>query len=162
MSGEPPPPGEFDELFHELRTTAPGGKKAPSIRSTFGIAAGLIVGFAIIVAVVVLWGQRTEEERGAANPADIYVCAGRNATIVGTDEDDIIVGTARNDVIHARRGNDVVRASGGNDIVCGGKGDDELRGGAGNDDLRGEDGDDVCVGGGGREDRFESCEVEEQ
>ncbi len=152
----------YVELFHEPRTNASGGKKAPSIASAFGIAAALVVGFGIIVTTVVLWGQRTEEERGANNQPAIYVCAGRAATIVGTDGDDDITGTAGNDVIHARRGNDTVRASGGDDVVCGGAGNDVLRGGAGNDDLRGEAGTDLCRGGGGSEDRFESCETQEQ
>ena len=155
-------PDQYVELFHELRTDAPGGKRAPSIRSTFGIVAGLVVGFGLIIWMVVLWGERTEEAQGPVSRPNIFVCAGERATITGTDEDDVIDGTPRRDIIHARRGNDIVRASGGDDIVCGGHGDDELRGGRGNDDLRGEDGNDVCVGGPGDDDRFETCETIEE
>ena len=130
--------------------------------STLGIAFGLIVGCAVIITTVILWGQRTEEDLGPSSQPEIYVCAGDRATIVGTDGDDVLRGTDRDDVIHARRGNDVVRAGGGDDIVCGGAGDDELRGGGGVDDIRGEDGTDTCIGGAGEGDRFETCESEEQ
>ena len=94
-------------------------------------------------------------------------CGGREATVVGTDGDDVLVGTEKRDVIAALRGNDLVRGLGGGDIVCGfggsdrlkgqggadllrgGGGDDRLGGGPGNDTLRGGGGSDVCRGGPG-------------
>jgi len=86
-------------------------------------------------------------------PADSreYDCAGRKATIVGTEGDDVIRGTPGPDVIAALGGNDTIIALGGDDIVCGGPGNDHLRGGGGNDDLRGRSGRDVLKGGSGRD-----------
>ena len=90
-----------------------------------------------------LWMVRTS----AAAPQ----CLGRNATIVGTDGDDVLEGTPGPDVIWAGPGNDVVLARGGNDIVCGGAGNDHIRGNAGRDLLVGGAGDDVIRGGLGRD-----------
>ena len=75
------------------------------------------------------------------------MCAGRLATIVGTNADDIIAGTSGDDVIAAGGGNDVVHAGGGDDVVCGGPGNDLLEGGLGNDRLEGGAGRDMLVGG---------------
>jgi uncharacterized repeat protein (TIGR01451 family) len=96
-------------------------------------------------------------------------CGGSEATIVGTDGDDVIVGTDGHDVIAALSGDDRVRGLGGKDLVCGfggtdrlkgqahndelrgGGGDDRLGGGSGNDLLRGGTGRDTCRGGGGND-----------
>jgi hypothetical protein len=56
-------------------------------------------------------------------------CAGRPATIVGTDEADRILGTMRQDVIVAGGGNDLIRALDGRDWLCGGPGRDEIHAG---------------------------------
>lgn len=92
-------------------------------------------------------------------------CAGRTATIVGTDGDDVLRGTARADVISGGAGDDVILGLGGNDTLCGGAGWDRLSGNAGadrlyggpeqpsdRDTLRGGPGDDVLVPGAGGND----------
>jgi uncharacterized delta-60 repeat protein len=93
-------------------------------------------------------------------------CAGKEATIGGTQGPDRIAGTAGADVIAGAGGNDTISGLGGNDLICGGPGNDRLKGGPGKDILRGEAGTDVlkgggsrdsCAGGGGR-DRAVTCE----
>jgi uncharacterized repeat protein (TIGR01451 family) len=79
------------------------------------------------------------------------ICAGKVATIVGTEADDTIVGTDKRDVIAALGGNDVVEALQGKDIVCGSAGDDTIRGKADDDLLKGGSGNDVIRGGGGND-----------
>lgn len=78
-------------------------------------------------------------------------CAGKRATIVGTDVRNEIKGTKRADVIVALGGNDRVRGRGGSDRICGGAGKDRLLGGGGNDRLFGGAGKDLLVGGKGRD-----------
>jgi trypsin len=73
-------------------------------------------------------------------------CAGLEATIVGTEGDDVIMGTPRADIIAALGGNDTVFGSGGDDLICGGDGDDRLVGGAGDDRIFGGAGADVLEG----------------
>ena len=75
------------------------------------------------------------------------LCNGVEATIAGTDGDDILVGTEAADVIVARDGDDFIVALGGNDTVCGGPGNDVMSGGQGRDRLFGESGDDMLDGG---------------
>jgi uncharacterized repeat protein (TIGR01451 family) len=84
-------------------------------------------------------------------PPPPATCGGAEATIVGTDGDDVLVGTDKRDVIAALRGNDEVRGLGGKDIVCGFGGNDRLKGQGGNDELRGGGGDDRLGGGGGND-----------
>jgi uncharacterized repeat protein (TIGR01451 family) len=76
-------------------------------------------------------------------------CGGREATIVGTDGNDVLVGTDKRDVIAALRGDDQVRGLGGKDLICGFGGNDLLKGQAGGDELRGGGGDDRLGGGSG-------------
>jgi hypothetical protein len=78
-------------------------------------------------------------------------CAGRDATIVGTDGNDVLVGTSGKDVIAGLKGKDTLRGRGGNDRLCGKAGKDLLKGGGGNDRLRGGDGKDTLKGGGGND-----------
>ena len=87
-------------------------------------------------------------------------CGGREATIFGTDGNDVLVGTDKRDVIAALRGDDQVRGLGGKDLICGFGGNDllkgqadgdELRGGGGDDRLGGGSGDDLLRGGTGRD-----------
>ena len=87
------------------------------------------------------------------DPANPATCAGKTATITGTDGTEIVTGTPSADVIAALDGDDVVRAGAGNDIVCGGGGNDELKGASGKDQLLGETGRDKLNGGGGDGDR---------
>jgi hypothetical protein len=76
-------------------------------------------------------------------------CAGKVATIVGTNQGEVIRGTRRADVIAARKGNDRIYGGGGNDIICGGPGHDLILGGPGIDRLYGALGRDRLYGGKG-------------
>ena len=78
-------------------------------------------------------------------------CAGRAATVIGSNGRDRLKGTAKADVIVGLGGNDVIEALGGDDLVCGGAGADALKGGAGADRLLGEAGADRLAGGAGRD-----------
>lgn len=93
----------------------------------------------------------------------IPLCNGREATIVGTDGDDVLDGTAGPDVIVGLGGNDRLRGFDGNDTICGGDGDDVVNGnngadwvsgGAGDDELRGSFGRDQLFGGAGDDHMF--------
>lgn len=77
------------------------------------------------------------------------VCDGRQATIVGTRDNDTIVGTPGDDVIVGLGGSDSIQGLGGNDVICGGSGNDQIDGGEGNDRIFGQDGNDRLVGGPG-------------
>ncbi len=77
----------------------------------------------------------------------VPTCRGVEATIVGTDGDDVLRGTPGDDVIVAGKGNDSVYAGAGNDIVCGNGGADSLWGEAGRDVLLGGGGADTVIGG---------------
>jgi uncharacterized repeat protein (TIGR01451 family) len=79
----------------------------------------------------------------------IVDCAGRRATIVGTEGDDQLTGTAGPDVIAALGGNDAISALGSNDLICGFGGSDAIRAGGGNDAVKAGGGDDGVRAGGG-------------
>ncbi|HEY2714840.1 MAG TPA: hypothetical protein VGI73_01315, partial [Solirubrobacterales bacterium] len=64
-------------------------------------------------------------------------CHGRQATIVGTDGDDVLRGTPGRDVIWGGKGDDTIYGSLGNDLICGGPGSDLIHGGRGNDEVDG-------------------------
>jgi Tol biopolymer transport system component len=81
----------------------------------------------------------------------IYSCAGRRATIVGSDGPDKLKGTKKRDVVVANGGKDQVRGRGGNDLICGGGGKDKLYGNNGKDRLTGGAGKDLLVGGNGKD-----------
>ena len=83
---------------------------------------------------------------------DPVFCAGRTATIVGTEGPETLKGTDGRDVIAALGGSDKVKAADGSDIVCGGRGKDRLSGQGGRDKLYGEAGKDKLSGGGGKGD----------
>ena len=100
-----------------------------------------------VLLVTVIVGAATT----AAQEADIVICQGLAATIVGTAGDDKIRGTKGDDVIHAGAGKDVVFGRGGNDVICGGQGRDRLKGGPGADQLDGGDGKDLLKGGSGHD-----------
>jgi len=85
---------------------------------------------------------------GAADEGeDVPRCHGRQAEIVGTEEDDVIRGTPERDVIWGGEGDDVIFSSLGNDLICGGPGTDEMHGGRGNDEVYGDAGDEDQVNG---------------
>lgn len=81
--------------------------------------------------------------------AGVPACAGKPATLVGTDGSDSMVGTPGDDVVILGGGNDKVKTKGGNDRICGGAGKDVIASGGGKDVLVGEGGNDVLKGGGG-------------
>jgi Ca2+-binding RTX toxin-like protein len=85
---------------------------------------------------------------GGANKA---TCAGKTATITGTNAAETLKGTPAADVIAGLGGNDVIKGLAGNDVICGGAGKDRLLGGAGNDKLLGEAGKDTLKGGAGKD-----------
>jgi Ca2+-binding RTX toxin-like protein len=78
-------------------------------------------------------------------------CAGKTATIVGTNKGEVIKGTKKADVIVAKGGHDIIYGRGGNDTICGGGGHDKLVGAAGKDLLFGQFGRDKLFGGAGRD-----------
>ena len=78
-------------------------------------------------------------------------CAGREATITGTDDADVLVGTTGADVIVGLGGSDEIRGLSGADVICAGPGDDVVRGDAGDDEMYGGDGADILRGGGGND-----------
>src|ERR671925_1158077 len=64
--------------------------------------------------------------------AQVSLCFGKQATIVGTEGDDSINGTKKGDVIVGIGGRDVIHGLGGADRICGGDGRlSELFGGKG-------------------------------
>jgi len=78
-------------------------------------------------------------------------CAGKTATIVGTNKGEVIKGTKKADVIVAKGGHDIIYGRGGNDTICGNTGNDKIVSGAGNDLLFGQLGRDKLFGGTGRD-----------
>jgi uncharacterized delta-60 repeat protein len=81
-------------------------------------------------------------------------CAGKKATIIGTNGPDKLKGTKKRDVIAGLGGKDTIKGLGGNDLICGGKGKDKLLGGPGNDKLLGQQGKDFLKGGPGKKDKL--------
>ena len=88
------------------------------------------------VVSILLFGVLLTVGNGVSDAKTIK-CAGKKATIVGTQGSDEIVGTAGDDVIAGRSGRDVIDGGGGNDIVCGGKGPDKISTGDGADKIFG-------------------------
>jgi Ca2+-binding RTX toxin-like protein len=87
-------------------------------------------------------------------------CNGVQATLYGSNSDDILVGTDLRDVIVGLGGNDIIHGLGGNDLICGDNGNDVLIGGPGsdiliggfdNDTLKGNAGDDSLLGNRGND-----------
>ncbi len=99
----------------------------------------------------------------AASEEDVPRCHGRQATIVGTEGDDVLHGTPERDVIWGGGGDDEIFGSLGNDLICGGPGSDLIHGGRGNDvvdggpgnydRVYGDLGDDKVMGGPGNHDQ---------
>ena len=87
-------------------------------------------------------------------PIPVPTCRGQDATLVGTEGDDILVGTPGRDVIVGLGGNDVIDGAGGYDRICGGPGNDSINGGPGKDRLFGGPGRDSISGGPGNDRLF--------
>ena len=83
--------------------------------------------------------------------ATALMCAGQEATIVGTGDADIIEGTEGDDVIVAQGGDDIIFTFGGDDVICAGRGDDVVFAGEGDDFIAGQRGTDFLYGGPGRD-----------
>ena len=108
-------------------------------------AARLFVVFLLALSSLAVGGVLAPGASAVAVPS----CDGLDATIVGTDDDDVLWGTPGPDVIDAGDGDDVVYGRGGDDTLCGGNDDDRLFGEAGNDRMFGGNGIDLLVGGDG-------------
>jgi uncharacterized delta-60 repeat protein len=78
-------------------------------------------------------------------------CAGRRATIIGTNKPNRLKGTRRADVIVSLGGSDRVDGGRGNDLICAGEGNDRVKGSIGNDRLYGQKGKDRLDGGKGND-----------
>ena len=76
-------------------------------------------------------------------------CRGKDATIWGTDGDDVLVGTRGRDIIVGLEGDDVIRSMGGRDLICSGPGDDRVIAGKGKDTVFASSGADYVDGGAG-------------
>ena len=50
---------------------------------------------------------------------EVFTCEGAEATIVGTEENDVLVGTMDVDVIVGLGGEDEISGKGGDDLICG-------------------------------------------
>jgi hypothetical protein len=105
-----------------------------------------LLGLMLVAAVIAAAAGTTP---AAATATTDYTCGGADATIVGTDGDDVLTGTTGPDVIVGLGGKDEIRGLGGDDIICGGDGADRIFGGGGSDDLRGGGGPDEIDGGAG-------------
>ncbi|HVY97310.1 MAG TPA: calcium-binding protein [Solirubrobacterales bacterium] len=99
-----------------------------------GVIALALLGLAAFAVSAVAVARETASE-------EVARCHGRQATIVGTPEDDLIYGTPERDVIWGGEGDDTIYGSLGNDLICGGPGSDLIHGGRGNDELDGGAGD---------------------
>ena len=89
-----------------------------------------------------------------AGAGETPLCFGREATIVGTSDDDKLVGTPESDVIVSLAGMDRVYGKKGDDFICTGSNEDwdhlfgeRPVGGQGRDHLNGGPGTDTVVGG---------------
>jgi Ca2+-binding RTX toxin-like protein len=84
-------------------------------------------------------------------PSPPATCAGKTATITGTNASETLAGTPAADVIAGLGGKDVIKGLARNDVICGGDGKDKLLGGNGNDKLLGGKGNDTLKGGPGKD-----------
>ncbi len=84
----------------------------------------------------------------APDPFPAVSCAGKRATLLGTEGADTLLGTSDDDVIVGRGGNDLILARGGDDVVCAGAGDDRVVAGPGSDAISGGPGADALTGDG--------------
>ena len=111
--------------------------------STLGAARAKLIGAAVLTASSLLLAIP------AVSHASAPLCAGLEATIVGTDGPDELNGTPGPDVIHGLDGDDRIVGGDGDDIICGGPGSDDIFGGLGDDAIYGGGRADTLRGGGG-------------
>jgi Ca2+-binding RTX toxin-like protein len=100
-------------------------------------------------------GDETQDTNTASCPTPAataaLTCRGAQATIVGTEGNDVRTGTPGRDVMLGLGGNDTLSGLAGNDVICGAKGNDKLNGGKGKDTLLGQKGNDKLNGGKGKD-----------
>jgi hypothetical protein len=94
-------------------------------------------------------GTDSADALRGTNGDDVIAAKGGDDTVTGLKGDDLVCGAAGADLIQGKGGDDVVRAGAGDDRVMAGGGDDELRGMGGDDSLTGGTGDDLHKGGAG-------------
>lgn len=102
------------------------------------------------------YAQNSATERQYESSYDIpnltlVKCAGRVATIAGTNKSEVIYGTKKSDVIVGLGGNDQIHGRAGNDIICGGNGNDTVFSGKGNDRVASGNGNDLIKGSEGND-----------
>jgi Ca2+-binding RTX toxin-like protein len=90
------------------------------------------------------------------NVSNLIVGTGQ-ATINGTNGNDLILGTSGNETINGRNGADCIVGGGGNDTLNGDNGNDVILGGPGADTINGGNGTDDCWGVAGT--TFSNCET---
>ena len=73
----------------------------------------------------------------------------KQATITGTNKNDVLIGGRNDDLIQGSNGNDILSGMSGNDTLDGGNGADLMQGGGGNDVINGGNGNDWIAGGAG-------------
>lgn len=108
-----------------------------------------LIGMTAIATTLALVPAIAAADTAAA--ADRTKCFGKEATILGTNGDDVIRGTRGQDVIKAYGGDDVIYGFRGNDFICAGGGDDTVYASKGNDKVWGGGGDDTIFGGQGND-----------
>ncbi len=96
----------------------------------------------------------------ASSAAAAPKCHGFEATIVGSESNDLLFGGPTRDVIVAGPGADLIYADRGNDIICAGRGDDAVQGNPGSDRIFGNRGRDVISGGLGNDRIFGNAGVD--
>ncbi|HEY7876052.1 MAG TPA: calcium-binding protein [Actinomycetota bacterium] len=99
---------------------------------------------ALLTSLTLAFGLLVVDPSGAQSPHD---CWGLQATIIGTEGDDVLEGTPQRDVIVGLGGDDEITGRGRRDYICGDRGGDVLRGNANADELLGGRGDDRLVAG---------------
>ncbi|MDP9387807.1 MAG: hypothetical protein M3Q48_07720, partial [Actinomycetota bacterium] len=146
-SGRPLAPGDDCGVRVTFVPTAPCPSAAPCRNAVLRLAGN---------------GADSPLEVRLRGAVEVPSCYGRQATLVGTQGDDVLVGTEGPDIIHGGPGNDRIRGLGGDDVICGGDGDDGVDatgqtldggpgadlvlGGPGADSITGNSGDDVLLG----------------
>ncbi|MFP5299368.1 MAG: calcium-binding protein [Actinomycetota bacterium] len=88
---------------------------------------------------------------GVATASEAVMCMGREATLVGTEGDDVIFAEQfgiRHPVVHGLGGDDIIIGGNNRDHICGGEGNDYIDGWWGEEVIQGGPGDDTFRGGG--------------
>jgi Ca2+-binding RTX toxin-like protein len=96
-------------------------------RTSFGLTLSGAVTLAAATGLILIGATAQTVGATAAAPGQPSArCLGKDATIVGSDRDDVIQGTERRDVIAGLGGNDTIDGLGAADTICGGDGNDVI------------------------------------